>query len=66
LFGRYVLIGIWQEQSWPLADMSFEKWEQLLSLACSAYSARTPLVQMYPGGIRAEKQGGILRMTRPG
>lgn len=66
LFDRYVLIGIWQEQSWPLSDMSFDKWEQLLALACTADAVRTPLVQMYPGGIRAEKQGGILRLTRPG
>ncbi|HUE73746.1 MAG TPA: tRNA lysidine(34) synthetase TilS [Pirellulaceae bacterium] len=66
LFGRYVLIGIWQEQSWPRSDMSFDKWEQLYSLACTDDAGRTPLVQMFPGGIRAEKQGGILRLTRPG
>jgi hypothetical protein len=22
-------------------------------------------VQIFPGGIRAEKQGGVLRLTRP-
>jgi tRNA(Ile)-lysidine synthase len=66
LFDRYVLIGIWQEQSWPLSDMSFDKWEQLHSLACTDDTGRSPIVQMFPGGIRAEKQGGILRLTRPG
>ena len=65
LFERYVLVRIWQERSWPLADMSFEKWEQLRALACTPNSGRSPIVQMYPGGIRAEKQGGVLRLTRP-
>jgi tRNA(Ile)-lysidine synthase len=65
LLERYVLVGIWQEQSWPQGDMSFEKWEQLHALACSATGAAASIVQTFPGGIRAEKQGGILRLTRP-
>jgi tRNA(Ile)-lysidine synthase len=65
LFGRCVLIGLWQEQGWPQADMSFDKWEQLLALACSNQVVRDKIVQMFPGGIRAEKQGAILRLTRP-
>ena len=65
IVSRYVLIGIWREQGWPLADMGFEKWEQLLSLACSAHEPRGAAVQIFPGGIRAEKQGGVLRLTRP-
>ena len=65
LFERYVLVAVWREQDWPLADMSFEKWEQLRCLACAANTDQTPVVQMYPGGIRAEKQGEVLRLTRP-
>src|SRR5262245_58498488 len=65
LLARYVLIGIWRKQAWFMQDMSLEKWDQLLSLARSAESAGRPIVQMFPGGIRAEKQGGVLRLTRP-
>ena len=65
LLARYVLIGIWRQQGWPLQDMNLEKWDQLLTLARTAETATKAIVQMYPGGIRAEKQGGVLRLTRP-
>jgi hypothetical protein len=65
LLARYVLIGIWRQQGWPMQDMSLEKWDQLLSLARSAEGTKA-VVQMFPGGIRAEKQGGVLRLSRPG
>ena len=57
---RQVLLLIWQRQSWPLQDMSAERWEQLLALA----RAPAPPPQMFPGGIRAENQGGVLRLSR--
>ena len=65
LLARYILIGIWRQQGWPLQDMNLEKWDQLLTLARTAETATKAIVQMYPGGIRAEKQGGVLRLTRP-
>ena len=64
LIERYLLIHLWQEQGWPLADMSFEKWEQLRALACLGANGPAAPAQMFPGGIRAEKQGGVLRLTR--
>lgn len=66
LFGRYVFIGIWQEQGWPMRDMSFEKWEQLMRLAVSEEGSPDAAVQVFPGGVRAEKKGGVLRLSRPG
>lgn len=63
---RYVLIGIWRDQGWAMADMSFEKWEQLHALACATSEPPNAAVQILPSGVRAEKQGGVLRLTRPG
>jgi tRNA(Ile)-lysidine synthase len=57
---RQVLLLIWRRQSWLLQDMSTERWEQLLALA----RAPAPPPQMFPGGIRAENQGGVLRLSR--
>jgi tRNA(Ile)-lysidine synthase len=59
---RAMLKSAWQQQGWPLQDMSFEKWEQLLAI-CRA--ADSPPAQIFPGGIRAEKEGGVLRLSRP-
>ncbi len=58
---RTLLQHIWREQHWPLADMSLEKWQQLCALA---RAAALPPAQMFPGGIRAEKHGDVLRLTR--
>jgi tRNA(Ile)-lysidine synthase len=59
---RQALMLLWRQQSWPLQDMSFEKWEQLLALARAADGSPA---QVFPGGIRAAKQGGVLRLSRP-
>jgi hypothetical protein len=45
--------------------MSFEKWEQLRELAQrSAPAAPMPTAQTFPGGILAEIQDNLLRLTR--
>ena len=61
------LVLAWRWQGWPLADMSFERWEELLAFAREPAEGDGPHVapRMFPGGIRAEKQGGVLRLTRP-
>jgi tRNA(Ile)-lysidine synthase len=64
LLGRYMLMAAWKSLGWPLQDMSFEKWEQLRLLAATPANAG-PLVQMFPGGIRAERRGDYLCLTRP-
>jgi len=65
-FGRCVLMHLWRRQNWPLQDISFEKWEQLLAFARAPATERDdPPPQMFPGGIRAERRAGVLRLTRP-
>lgn len=63
---RYFLMGLWRQQGWPQQDMSYEKWEQLAAFARTPADQRDPPErQTYPGNVRAEKQGGVLRLTRP-
>jgi tRNA(Ile)-lysidine synthase len=65
VLSRYVLIHAWRQQGWPLQDMGFEKWDQLLAYVRAPVSGRTnPPVQTFPGGIRAERDGTLLRLTR--
>lgn len=68
LVARAALMQAWKWENWPLAEMSFEKWDELLAFAREpAPSGETHVCpRMFPGGIRAEKQGGVLRLTRPG
>ncbi len=65
---RVILIEAWKWQGWPLGDMSLEKWNELLAFARDTNSGpgKQAAPRMFPGGIRAEKQGGVLRLTRPG
>ena len=60
---QVVLMTVWRQQRWPLQDMTHKKWSRLLALA--ATDANDASGQDFPGRIRAEKQGGVLRLTRP-
>lgn len=60
---QVVLMTVWRQQRWSLQQMSHEKWTQLLALAAAEADCAGP--QDFPGRIRAEKQGGVLRLTRP-
>jgi len=63
LLSRYSLMAVWKSLGWPLQDMSFEKWEELrLMGAAPAYAAPAP--RQFPGGVRAERRGDCLRLTR--
>jgi tRNA(Ile)-lysidine synthase len=63
---REVIRQAWRWQDWPEQDMGYDEWQALALLA----RARTfpdegwlpP--RMFPGGIRAERRGGMLRLTR--
>jgi tRNA(Ile)-lysidine synthase len=64
---RVVLMALWRQQGWPLQDMTYDKWDQLAAFARSpAREAGHTERFTFPGNIRAEKQGGVLRLTRPG
>lgn len=63
---QQALLVLWRRQDWPLQDMSFEKWEQLLALVTAPVNTRSDLPpQMFPGGVRAERRGNMLLLSRP-
>jgi tRNA(Ile)-lysidine synthase len=63
---QLALMAAWRRQPWPLQDMSHEKWDQLAAFARSPAPDRGVAERLtFPGNIRAEKQGGVLRLTRP-
>lgn len=57
---RQLLLLIWQQQVWPLQDMSQDQWRELAELV-HVSDARS--AQDFPGGIRAEKRGAVLQLT---
>jgi tRNA(Ile)-lysidine synthase len=63
---RQILLAVWQQQAWPLQDMSHAKWEQLRELIqADETAARRSAMANLPGGIRAERHGQILRLSKP-
>jgi tRNA(Ile)-lysidine synthase len=67
LIARAALKQAWTWQGWPLGEMSFERWNELLAFARAPSAGRNSEAapRMFPGSIRAEKQGGVLRLIRP-
>jgi tRNA(Ile)-lysidine synthase len=61
-----VLREAWRQQGWPLAEMTHERWEELLAFALHANDSCGAQVapRMFPGGIRAEGDGQLLRLTQ--
>ncbi|MFV1964280.1 MAG: tRNA lysidine(34) synthetase TilS [Pirellulaceae bacterium] len=59
-----LLIALWNRRAWPQRDMGFERWNELaeLALATPRKSATTTL----PGGIRARREGNVLRIDNVG
>ena len=58
---RTLLRAAWRSQGWPEQEMGLAEWEALLALAHD--SATAP--HTFPGAVRAESAGGLLRLTRP-
>jgi tRNA(Ile)-lysidine synthase len=62
---RQACLLAWQEQGWPLQDMSFEKWQQLVQLLrAMAMNDSAHHIEILPGGIRLERDPPVLRITR--
>ncbi|HEY2412203.1 MAG TPA: hypothetical protein VGI40_08175 [Pirellulaceae bacterium] len=62
---RQTLLLIWQDQSWPLQDMSFEKWERLVAICQNALSNNDyHRVEILPGFVRLHSTAESLRLTR--
>jgi tRNA(Ile)-lysidine synthase len=64
---RAVLRAAWRWQGWPEQDMGWDEWSELLLVARSSGGPHELWVwqRTFPGGIRAETKGGVLRLTRP-
>lgn len=56
---RELLMSLWRRQNWPLQAMGRQKWDELSALALLAAS---PLQQVFPGGITATVDGGIMML----
>jgi tRNA(Ile)-lysidine synthase len=62
---RQALQIAWREQGWPLQDMSYEKWEGLGAMIVNAERVNGSVsAQTFPGGVRVERSGDLLRVTR--
>lgn len=66
---RELFITVWRRQGWPLREMGFEEWDALACLATGAGKANDRVgqdraVHLFPGGVRAERRGSELRLTR--
>jgi tRNA(Ile)-lysidine synthase len=58
---RELLIHVWKMQRWPLQAMGYDQWQRLVDMIADQAAS----TQMFPGPIRAEKQGEQLVLTRP-
>lgn len=61
---REFFLRIWKQQAWPMQAMDAAKWRQLA--ACATAPSHEQSLLLLPGGIRAENQGELLLLTRPG
>ena len=59
---RQMLLVAWQEQGWPLQDMSHEKWEELRAMVQGGASAAT--AKTFPANIRAAREGDRFWLKR--
>ena len=57
---REMFVELWRRQRWPRADMSYDRWQELVAMLIGG---NTP-ARMFPGGIRVEKEGESLSVTR--
>jgi tRNA(Ile)-lysidine synthase len=62
---RHACLLAWQQQGWPLQDMSHDKWQQLVQLLrAMALNDSAHHIEILPGGIRLERDPSVLRLTR--
>ncbi len=61
---REVFRLLWRENNWPEQSMGFEQWDSLSTMAGG--ERKTERVRIFPGGVRAEKKGSQLALTRAG
>ena len=64
LLVRQLLLLLWHQQAWPQQAMSNSRWRELAELALAAPRQSARRIDL-PGGVRAEKRGELLLLTRP-
>ena len=63
---RSLLRSAWRWQGWPEQQMGLDQWNELLLIARSIGGPGEIWIRhrTFPGGIRAETNSGVLRLTR--
>jgi tRNA(Ile)-lysidine synthase len=63
---REVLREAWRRQEWPLAEMTYQRWEELLGFARQPppFRGTHAAPRMFPGGVRAELSVEVLRLAK--
>ncbi|MCE9526518.1 MAG: hypothetical protein K8R36_10735, partial [Planctomycetales bacterium] len=59
---RELFLRLWSDHHWPQQDMTLEKWDQLATLVQQRTAKAA--AQSLPGGIRAERIGDELMLSR--
>ncbi|MCA9269729.1 MAG: tRNA lysidine(34) synthetase TilS, partial [Planctomycetales bacterium] len=62
---RELLMALWRQHDWPQQPMSFQHWQDLAATAQSGPALWRLWRRDLPGGVRAEKKGEQLVLTRP-
>ncbi|MBL9125203.1 MAG: tRNA lysidine(34) synthetase TilS [Planctomycetaceae bacterium] len=64
---RELLVHVWRKQGWPEQSMGLAEWDRLAGLCAELETPASapPAVQMFPGGVRAERSGAILHLGAP-
>ncbi len=63
---KEVLRAAWRHRGWPLREMGYRQWTELLELVCEAGlpAAQKSLVRSLPGSILARREGAYLVLER--
>ena len=56
---RAALRLLWERESWPMSDMTFDAWERAVEVACRNAGACD-----FPGGISMRAAGRVVQLTR--
>ena len=63
---KEVLRTAWRHHGWPLREMAYRRWTELLEMVCEAAppTTRKSLTRSFPGNILAVREGGYLILRR--
>ena len=61
---RQLMVALWTRRSWPRQSMGFKHWELLAAMASGEQPDLRAFRRVFPGRIRAERQGEKLLLSR--